>query len=66
MIITILIIVLLVNLLEVLYLLTKCWHLKKNNVPDKEYKKMIDKVAPILSWTMIISVILLVGTFMVA
>ncbi|XVL31447.1 hypothetical protein AAA446_00225 [Staphylococcus equorum] len=48
-----------------MYLLTKCWHLKKNNAPDKEYKKMIDKVAPILSWTMIISVILLVGTFLV-
>jgi heme/copper-type cytochrome/quinol oxidase subunit 2 len=65
MITTILIIVLLVNLLEVLYLLTKCWHLKKNDAPHKEYKKMIDKVAPILSWTMIISVILLVGTFIV-
>ncbi|OEL08410.1 hypothetical protein [Staphylococcus equorum] len=63
--ITIFIIVLLVNFLEALYLLTKCWHLKKNNAPDKEYKKMIDKVAPILSWTMIISVILLVGTFLV-
>ncbi|MDT0724469.1 hypothetical protein [Staphylococcus haemolyticus] len=39
MIITILLLVLIVNLLEALYLGIKCWGLKKRNAADKEYKK---------------------------
>lgn len=60
MIITILLLVLIINLLEALYLVIKCWGLKKRNAADREYKKMVNKVAPLLSITFIISVIALV------
>ncbi|HLR20069.1 MAG TPA: hypothetical protein VK115_09265 [Staphylococcus sp.] len=61
--ITILGIILIVNLLEALYLLAKCWKLKNNNAPDYEYKQMVNKVAPLMSWTTIISLIILGITF---
>ncbi|WP_241955480.1 hypothetical protein, partial [Staphylococcus chromogenes] len=66
MIITILLIILIINLLEALYLGVKCWRLKKQNAADKEYKKMVDKVAPLMSITFVISVIVLVISWIIS
>ena len=66
MIITILLLVLIINLLEALYLGIKCWGLKKRNAEDKEYKKMVDKVAPLMSVTFVISIIILVVSWIIS
>lgn len=58
--ITLLILILIVNLLEALYLAIQCWRLKKRNAPDREYKKMVNKVAPFMYITLSISVIVLI------
>lgn len=58
--ITLLILLLIVNLLEVLYLAIQCWRLKKRNAPDSAYKKMVNKVAPFMYVTVSISVIVLI------
>ena len=66
MIVTILILILIVNLLEALYLGIKCWELKKRNAADKEYKKMVDNLSPLMSVTFIISIIILVILLIIA
>jgi len=66
MIITILLLVLIVNLLEALYLGIKYWGLKKRNAADKEYKKMVDKVAPLMWVTLVISIIVLVISWIIS
>ncbi|EFS20031.1 hypothetical protein HMPREF0798_01395 [Staphylococcus hominis subsp. hominis C80] len=66
MIITILLLVLIFNLLEALYLSIKCWELKKRNAADKEYKKMVDKVAPLMWVTLVISIIVLVISWIIS
>ncbi|MGY5433271.1 hypothetical protein [Staphylococcus xylosus] len=58
--ITLLILILIVNLLEALYLAIQCWRLKKRNAPDNEYKKMVSKVAPFMYVTLSISIIFLI------
>lgn len=64
--ITLLILILIVNLLEALYLAIQCWRLKKSNAPDSEYKKMVDKVAPLMSVTFVISIIVLVISWIIS
>ena len=58
--ITLLILILIVNLLEVLYLAIQCWRLKKSDATDSEYKQMVNKVAPFMYVTLSISVIVLI------
>lgn len=58
--ITLLILILIINLLEALYLAIQCWRLKKSNAPDSEYKKMVNKIAPLMYITLSISVIVLI------
>lgn len=55
MIITLLLLMIL-NFLEALYLAIKYWGLKKKNAPDIEYTKMTNKVAPLMYVTLAISV----------
>lgn len=43
-----LLVLMIVNFLEALYLAIQCWRLKKRNAPDREYKKMMNKVAPFM------------------
>lgn len=66
MIVTILILILIVNLLEALYLGIKFRQLKKGNAADKEYKKLVDKLSPLMSVTFIISIIILVILWIIA
>ncbi|PTI85369.1 hypothetical protein BU036_08290 [Staphylococcus simulans] len=66
MIITILLLVLIVNLLESLYLGIKYLRLKKQNAADKEYTKMVEKVAPLMYVTLVISVIALVISWIIS
>ncbi|WP_341636333.1 hypothetical protein [Staphylococcus casei] len=66
MIVTILILILIVNLLEALYLGIKFRQLKKGNTADKEYKKLVDKLSPLMSVTFIISIIILVILWIIA
>lgn len=65
MIITILTLVLIINLLEALYVGIKMWGLKKRKAPDKDYKIMIDKVTPLMTVTLILSIIILITTWIV-
>lgn len=58
-------IILIVSLTETLYLLVKVRKLKKNNAPDSEYEKMIDKYVPFGKLTLVISIILLVIAFII-
>ncbi|MCD8822448.1 hypothetical protein ACWESJ_12455 [Staphylococcus xylosus] len=58
--ITTLLVLMIVNFLEALYLAIQCWRLKKRNAPDREYKKMVNKVAPFMYITLSISVIVLI------
>ncbi|MGW9965520.1 heme/copper-type cytochrome/quinol oxidase subunit 2 [Staphylococcus hominis] len=66
MIIAILLFVLIINLLEALYIAIKCLKLKKRNATDKEYKKMVNKVAPLMSITLVISIIVLVISWIIS
>ncbi|MEB8209456.1 hypothetical protein BU065_13105 [Staphylococcus succinus] len=66
MIVTILILVLIVNLLEALYLGIKFRELKKRNAADKEYKKLVDKLSPLMFVTFIISIVILVILWIIA
>lgn len=65
MLIIVLFIVLIVNLGEALYLIKKCWDLKKRKATDSEYKKLVDSVTPIMKYTLIISVLILVISYFV-
>ncbi|MGX9668601.1 hypothetical protein [Staphylococcus shinii] len=56
--ITLLIIIFLINMVGALYLLMKLLKLKKEQAPDHEYKRMIDRMSPYLWSSLIISVIL--------
>lgn len=58
--ITILTLLLIVNLLEALYLGIKMWGLKKRKAPDMDYKIMVDKVRPLMTVTLILSIIILI------
>ncbi|MDU9418925.1 hypothetical protein RCL10_10495 [Staphylococcus lloydii] len=58
--ITILTLLLIVNLLEALYLGIKMWGLKKRQAPDRDYKIMVDKVRPLMTVTLILSIIILI------
>lgn len=66
MIVTILILILIVNLLEALYLGIKFRELKKRNAAYKEYKKLVDKLSPLMSVTFIISIVILVILWIIA
>ncbi|WP_426443791.1 hypothetical protein [Staphylococcus xylosus] len=58
--ITLLIIIFLINILGALYLLIKLLTLKKEQAPDREYKRMINHMSPYLWTSLIISVILFI------
>lgn len=58
--ITLLIIIFLINMLGALYLLIKLLTLKKEQAPDREYKRMINHMSPYLWTSLIISVILFI------
>ena len=58
--ITLLIIVFLINMVGALYLLMKLLKLKKEQAPDREYKRMIDRMSPYWWSSLIISVILFI------
>ncbi|HCC5636716.1 TPA: hypothetical protein M5615_002284 [Staphylococcus aureus] len=58
-------IILIVSLTETLYLLVKVRNLKKNNAPDSEYEKMIDKYALLGKLTLVISIALLIIAFII-
>ena len=55
-----LLIILIVNLGEALYLLKKIWDLKRIKAPDSEYKKLVDSVAPVMKYTLLVSFLVLV------
>ncbi|NWK83629.1 hypothetical protein HYE69_02215 [Staphylococcus sp. GSSP0090] len=58
--ITLLIIVLIVNMAEALYLLVKFMKLKQNNASDRAYKQMIDKLSPLMWASFALSIVLLI------
>ena len=55
-----LLVLMIVNFLEALYLAMKYWGLKKSDATDSEYKQMVNKVAPFMYVTLSISVIVLI------
>ncbi|MGW7898728.1 hypothetical protein ACWEZE_03020 [Staphylococcus shinii] len=63
--ITLLIIIFLINMVGALYLLMKLLKLKKEQAPDHEYKRMIDRMSPYLWFSLIISVILFIISLIV-
>ncbi|SCT00758.1 hypothetical protein [Staphylococcus caeli] len=59
-------IVMIINLVEALYLAVKMFKLKQANAPDRAYKQMIDRLAPFLITSMVVSIVLIIIAIMIS
>ncbi|PHK49036.1 hypothetical protein [Staphylococcus edaphicus] len=59
-------IVLIINLVEALYLTIRIFKLKQADAPDRAYKQMIDRLAPFLIVSMVISIVFIIIALMVS
>lgn len=53
-------IVMIINLVEALYIAVKMFKLKQADAPDRAYKQMIDRLAPFLIVSMVVSIVLII------
>ncbi|WP_436862170.1 hypothetical protein [Staphylococcus caeli] len=64
--ITLFSIVMIINLVEALYIAVKMFKLKQADAPDRAYKQMIDRLAPFLIISMVVSILLIIIAIMVS
>ncbi|PTI80501.1 hypothetical protein BU064_00700 [Staphylococcus succinus] len=54
-----------INLIEALYLVWKSYQLKQQAAPDSAYKQMVDSASPVMTITLIFSVLALVIAWLI-